>query len=157
MVAISKAGYIQWNQDECLGCSRCFTACAVYHHGATSPSLSAIIWHDEQQLDGFQPRKPLFCQQCDTRECYEACPLQDEAICIDSASGAIYIDVNNCNGCGACVDACPKVEPRINLADIDGRTVAVKCDLCKGREKGPVCIEICSRQALTLAQKDDKS
>ncbi len=156
MVAVSKSVYIQWNQDECLGCSRCFTACAVYHHGAAAPLLSGIIWHDEQQLDGFQPRKPLFCQQCDSRDCYDVCPLQDEAIRIDSTSGAIYIDASDCIGCGLCVDACPHEESRINLADIDGRKVAVKCDLCKDRKGGPVCIEVCGRQALTLAPKDKR-
>jgi len=26
---IPKSGYIQWNQEECIQCSRCLMACAV--------------------------------------------------------------------------------------------------------------------------------
>ena len=156
MKNIPKSGYIKWEPDECLGCSRCLTACAVYHHGAVSPSLSGIVWHDEMQLQKFQLRRPLFCQQCDVPECYFACPLMDEAICIDSANGTRHISIKECTGCGSCVEACPFDEPRINLADIDRKMVAVKCDLCRNREDGPVCVQVCSRHALTLVPKGER-
>ncbi len=156
MESIPKAGVIKWQPDECLGCSRCFTACAVYHHSAVAPPLSGIIWHDEQQLCGFQLRRPLFCKHCAGPECYLACPLKDKAMCIDSATGARYINIKECIGCGLCIEACPFDEPRINLADIDGRQVAIKCDLCKERAGGPVCVEVCSRQALTLVTRKER-
>ena len=77
-------------------------------------------------------------------------------MCIDSANGARYISIKECIGCGLCIEACPFDEPRINLADIDGRQVAIKCDLCKGREGGPVCVEVCGRQALALVTKEER-
>ena len=157
MEDISKSGYIKWNPDECLGCSRCFTACAAYHHGAAAPPLSGIVWHDEQQLHGFQLRKPLFCQQCASAECYLACPLKDEAMSIDTDNGARYVNIKSCIGCGLCIEACLFDEPRINLADMEGRKVAIKCDLCKDRKGGPVCVEVCGRQALTLVSREERT
>lgn len=93
---------------------------------------------------------PLFCQQCSEPECYFACPLKDYAFFIDEKTGVRYIDTEKCNGCGICVTACPFEESRINLAKVNGRTVAIKCDLCKDRPEGPVCVEVCDRQALTF-------
>jgi len=95
----------------------------------------------------------LFCKQCNHPECYYACPLKDVALCIDSATGAKYIDKDECIGCGECIEACPFEVKRINLDEEKG--IAIKCDLCKGRAGGPVCVEVCDRQALTLVTREE--
>jgi len=151
-VSVPKSGYIAWNPDECASCSRCLMACAAYHEGAVAPQLSAIKWQADSFLNGFRPRRPLFCQQCSYPECYFACPF--DAIEIDSTTGARFIVKEKCTGCGICVEACPFEVPRINI-DLENK-VAIKCDLCKGREGGPVCVEVCDRQALTLVSAEGR-
>ena len=93
----------------------------------------------------------MFCVQCNNPKCYDACPLKDKALCIDSVTGVKYINKDECTGCGKCIEACPFEVKRINLDEEKG--IAIKCDLCRGRAGGPVCVEVCDRQALTLANR----
>jgi len=151
-VSVPKSGYIAWNPDECAACSRCLMTCAAVHEGGVAPQLSAIKWSEGNFFYGFQFRKPIFCQQCSYPECYFACPF--DAIEIDSATGARYINKEKCTGCGICVEACPFEEPRINL-NVENN-VAIKCDLCKDRPEGPACIEVCNREALTLVPAEGR-
>lgn len=153
-LAIDKAGRIQWNPDNCTSCSRCQMACAVYHHGAVALQLSAIKWAENDFLYGFRFRKPLLCNQCDQPECYYACPEKDKALSIDPATGARYINRDGCIGCGECVEACPFEVSRINFDTESNK--AIKCDLCKGRPGGPVCVEVCDREALTFLPKEGR-
>jgi Fe-S-cluster-containing hydrogenase component 2 len=129
-------------------------ACATYHWGAVALHLSAIKWVEGEFLYGFRGRYPLFCKQCNHPECYYACPLKDVALCIDSVTGARYINRDECIGCGKCIEACPFEVTRINF-DVE-KDIVIKCDLCKGRAGGPVCVEICDRQALTLETREEK-
>jgi len=154
-VSVSKSGYIQWDSKLCVSCSRCMQACSTYHEGGCAPNLSAIKWHEGKGFNGFDgdvPSWPIFCQQCSYPECYFACPY--DAIEVDSATGARYVNKDNCIGCGICIQACPFEVPRINL-DVENN-VAIKCDLCKDRAAGPVCVEVCARGALTFATKEGR-
>jgi Fe-S-cluster-containing hydrogenase component 2 len=152
---IARSGVIEWNSKECAACSRCVMACAAYHEGAVAPQLSAIKWVENDYLYGFRFRKPLHCKQCDYPECYFACPLKDKALCIDSATGARYINKKECTGCGLCIEACPLDEPRINLDEQN--KVAIKCDLCKDRAGGPVCVEVCDRKAVAFVSREGRA
>jgi Fe-S-cluster-containing hydrogenase component 2 len=149
---LPKSGYIQWNPDACMSCSRCLMVCAIYHEKAVSPPLSGIVWEDENEFSGFRFRQPLFCQQCNAPDCYNACPLKDKALCIDSKTGARYINKALCNGCGLCVQVCPLTPSRINLDPVQKK--AIKCDMCKDRAAGPVCVEACDRLALSIVTKE---
>jgi electron transport protein HydN len=77
--------------------------------------------------------------------------LADEALCIDQSSGARYINEDACTGCVACIDACPFKPP--NIALDDEKAVAFKCDLCRGRAGGPICVEYCAYGALQFVAK----
>jgi len=135
----------------CSSCGTCEVVCATVHEGATSPSLRRI-WLDRFP---FEARYiTLTCQQCDSPECYFACPLKDEALCIDIKTGARYINGDNCTGCRSCIEACPFDPPRINF-DTD-RNIATKCDLCKDRPNGPACVEFCTTKCLILAEKEQE-
>ena len=126
-------------------------ACSTYHEGGTNPVLSAIKWFDNKWFDGWDgelPAYPFYCQQCDGPECYYACPLKDKALCIDTTTGARYVNKANCTGCGLCAQACNLIPSRINIDPVQKK--AIKCDLCKDRTGGPVCVYVCDRQALTL-------
>jgi Fe-S-cluster-containing hydrogenase component 2 len=135
------------DESACAGCGTCELVCSLVHEGAVGPSLRRL-WLDRDPIG--LVHHIVSCQQCDYPECYFACPLKDEAFCIDEATGVRYINTDKCTGCDQqCIKACPFDPPRINFDP--ERNVAVKCDLCKDREGGPACIEFCQAQALVLA------
>jgi len=155
-IALPKSAYIQWDPNECAACSRCLMACAAVHSGSVALQLSGVKWVDKQEFYGFEPRMPLFCQQCTYPECYYACPTH--AIEIDSTTGARYVNEAKCNGCGICEQACPFDVPRVqvDVTEPIATRKAFKCDLCKDRENGPACIEVCNRQALKLVSAEGR-
>jgi len=75
------------------------------------------------------------------------------ALCIDYTTGVNYIDKDECIGCGECIKACPFEVKRISLDEEKG--IAIKCDLCQGRAAGPVCVEVCDRQALAIVAREE--
>ena len=77
------------------GCRICEDACAA-RHGAGRIHFSGLTLNGIEIADA--------CRQCRVgAECVEACP--EDAI-VWNESGALFITVA-CNGCGACVPACP--------------------------------------------------
>lgn len=141
----TKARAVIYHPSVCSACGVCEVVCSLCHEGRVGPSLarSNIV------QDAFTAEhRHMICAQCDDPACYLACPSRDKALCIDRATGVTYIDEDECDGCGLCVDACPFDPSRIKFnAD---KKVAFKCDLCKGREEGPLCVEYCPFQALTF-------
>lgn len=149
---IQRSGVIEVDEDRCLVCRECEVACSLYHESECNPSLSRI----RVSCDDFVPGPPsiTICKQCDWPACYYACASiwDDPAISIDEATGARYIDSEKCRGCGACVRACPLTPERtvIKSKEVGDKRIYFKCDLCRNREKGPVCAEICPGKALTF-------
>lgn len=130
----------------CAGCGVCGLMCSLYNEKETAPLLS----RSEILRDPFEGSYLLnVCRQCPSPSCYQACPMKDIALCVDQTTGIKYVNAGNCDGCGECIEACPMEPPRVKLNP--AAVIAFKCDLCRNREDGPVCIEYCSRQALKLA------
>jgi Fe-S-cluster-containing hydrogenase component 2 len=141
----------------------CETVCAIVHEGAARPALARIrVTFDEFPAEVTIPvEEPAaashfvtgtVCLQCADAPCIEACPTS--ALSRDPGTGAILVDTDpnsetTCIGCMRCRTAClwdvPVRHPE--------RKVALKCDLCAGREGGPVCVEMCplSGKALRVA------
>ncbi len=153
IVPLSK-GYLIVDEKKCAGCCSCMLACSLVHEGKSSLSLSRI-----QILDDAFGSYPTditiaMCGQCDKPECYLACPLKDEALCIDEETGVRFINENKCDGCGLCIKACPLRPSRI-VFDRDRKT-AIKCDLCQntpywdGRSK-QACVEVCPANAIKFS------
>jgi electron transport protein HydN len=75
--------------------------------------------------------------------------------------GRLVIDTGQCNNCRDCIEACPfevinlapakAADPCVSSSEGEVRLVGNKCDLCLGREQGPVCVAACPYQALRLA------
>ena len=95
------------------------------------------------------------CQQCDDHPCYEACPKKDKAMLIDE-NGIVYVNEEECVGCGLCAKACPQNPSMITIVKDKslGKRRAIKCDLCRTRPEGPACVEYC--QAMCLGVKGDE-
>jgi len=126
----------------CRDCQACVLACSLYHEGACGPSLARLSIAKDMARYAFHI---TICQQCDVPECLAACPA--DAMRLDDR-GVVLIDDGACIRCGACASSCPYEA----IFYHEGRDRYLKCDLCAGREEGPLCVELCPVGALTLAQ-----
>jgi Fe-S-cluster-containing hydrogenase component 2 len=125
--------------------------CSLYRQGVAGPALArSHVVRNPFTAEHVHTA----CRQCPSPSCYSACPLKDRALCIDHATGVAYVDESECTGCGLCVDACPFDPPRIKI-NVE-KNVAFKCDLCRGRESGAICVEYCPFQALKVVSKNKR-
>ena len=137
--------------EVCTGCGLCDLMCSLYHEGEQGQTLSRGELVGDRLISEFTFN---VCRQCPSPECWDACPKQDSALCVDEAHRTTYIRSDECDGCGDCIEACPFDPPRIKMHP--EKSIAFKCDLCRDRSEGPICIEYCSFDALSLSQKEDK-
>ena len=145
------SGVIVHNPEKCVGCGVCGLMCSLYHEGEQGPALS----RSEVVRDPFNYDFTFnVCQQCRSPSCYFACPLKDTALCIDEVTGVRYINKNECDGCGKCIEACPFDPVRVKMHP--EKNIAFNCDLCKDRDEGPICVEYCTMNALTYVTKDER-
>jgi len=151
---LHRSGVIKVDRNICLTCRECEVACSLYHEEECNPALSRI----RIDFDDFVPGFPEIrvCKQCDWPACAYACAaiLEEPAIRIDQVTGARFIDQGRCIQCGACVRACPLTPERqviFHKTENRKRVYFFKCDLCKDRAEGPVCVEVCPSGALTYA------
>ncbi len=127
----------------CAGCGVCGLMCAFYHEKEYGASLS----RNELERDPFRVEYTFYvCQQCTSPDCYFACPNKDEALCVDKKTGVKYVNTAKCVGCGSCTEACRFTPPRANVHPV--KKVSFKCDLCRERVEGPICVEYCTMHAL---------
>jgi len=149
-VEVSRSGVIIHNPGLCRGCKICELACSVYHDGICSAHLSRIhVVPDDLALE-FPAQ---ICHQCQYPSCYYACPKKDKSMCIDEKTGARYINQDECIRCGSCFRACPFAPSLVWMTEEDSKKRYYKCDLCRGRESGPICAEFCPRGALTYESR----
>ena len=151
----SSKGYLLVDTKKCAGCCSCMLACSLAHEGKSDLTLSRIQIIDD--AFGCFPTDiaMAICLQCDNPECYFACPIRDEALCIDDKTGVRYINEDSCTGCGLCVDACLYNPSRISF-DSD-RNITIKCDLCRNTpywdsQGKQVCVEICPVKAIKFTK-----
>jgi Fe-S-cluster-containing dehydrogenase component len=61
-------------------------------------------------------------------------------------TGVVVIEPEFCTACGACQEACP-----FDVVIFDEHAhVYRKCDLCRHRDGGPLCAEVCPEQAIAV-------
>jgi Fe-S-cluster-containing hydrogenase component 2 len=152
MRELLKATLLVHDPKVCAGCGVCEIICSLYHEGVVGSALARS--HIDRQPFTAEHSQST-CQHCSSPSCYFACPLKDKALRIDQTTGVTYVDEDECTGCGICVGACPFDPPRVKI-NVQ-KNVAFKCDLCREREDGPICIEYCPFQALKIVPKDARS
>ncbi len=125
--------------DKCTGCRSCTLVCAFVKHGVFSAELARIrvLKFEDGGVDA-----PIFCQQCEAPRCVEACPR--DAIVHQPESGILRVDNAACDGCAACLVACPYGAISLPADKVSGK-LALMCDLCGGE---PRCIPWCETGAL---------
>lgn len=133
----------------CAGCTTCEIVCALTHDGLVSPSYTRIFVDRGTRS---MIHDILSCQHCTDHPCYSACPKKDSAMCIDE-NGIVYINEDNCIGCGLCIKACVFDPPRLNMvrSTDKAKRKAKKCDLCRTRPEGPACVQWCPVRCIGLS------
>ena len=154
---------LNFNPKLCASCRYCEISCAQYHEGDANPvthrnrftirpllnfpgvsalSANAPGWPQPLARATFAEFSVNeFCKQCLSPECMDACP--ENAIYVDSKTGARMVDTDLCVGDGSCVKAC-----QYDMIHINKETSqAFKCDLCGG---DPQCAKWCPTGAITI-------
>jgi Fe-S-cluster-containing hydrogenase component 2 len=128
------------HNELCRDCQACTLACSLYHEGECSLSLARLRVLKDMETYRFNI---VVCRHCDEPDCMAACP--NEALRLnDWGVPAIYRE--ECLLCGACQADCP-----YDALFYDNRTgFYLKCDLCSGRDEGPVCAQVCPVAAITV-------
>jgi tetrathionate reductase subunit B len=138
--------------NRCSICYSCQVACKDEFVGNIYPPYSYTqtdleeAWIKVSEIEkGKYPHSkvypvPVLCMHCDKAPCIAACPVSG---CIYRTSGGVVIiDPAKCNGCKACIDACPYGVILFN----DDKNICQKCTLCHHRldeGKEPACIDAC--------------
>lgn len=163
----------------CIGCKACQSACHEWNQlpavndGATELTgmsydntgrLNALDWRhvrfieqfpEDRAQEGFlQGSRWLMmsdvCKHCVQAGCLEVCPT---GAIIRTEFDSVFIQQDVCNGCRACVAACP-----FHVVDIGQDGKAHKCTLCYDRlQHGlePACSTACPTDSIRFGEVDD--
>jgi formate dehydrogenase iron-sulfur subunit len=163
----------------CIGCKACQVACHQWNNlpaeeggqrELTGDSydntgrLTALNWRhvkfieqfpDDRQHDGHLKGSRWLmmsdvCKHCVRAPCLEVCPT---GAIIRTEFDSVFIQQDVCNGCRACVSACP-----FGVVDMgtDGR--AHKCTLCYDRlqhGQEPACAQACPTDSIRFGNVDE--
>jgi len=140
---MAEIGYkhIVCDPDKCVGCRLCEYACSATKTGNFDPSLSRI------RVVRIEPvtMTAIACRLCADAPCIIACPR--DALSRSETDGTILVDVDKCDGCGWCVEACDfgaiALNPALKRAEV--------CNLCSDQADGPQCVKFCPKGALSLS------
>ncbi len=153
-------GYVQGDPMLCIGCRTCTIACVVAHEGKRIFEIDPDGYDFHPKLKvvkTFNVSVPVQCKHCENPACLAVC--KSDAIHI--LDGAVIVDRDKCIGCKSCAEACPfgavQMVALKNQENVDGtpKSVANKCDLCQGVEKGPACLRVCPTAALRWVKEED--
>jgi electron transport protein HydN len=131
----------------CRGCDMCMLACSLYHKGQCNPSLGRLRVTRDSDRYRFEVN---ICRQCEEPDCFPACPV--DGAMERNAEGIVSIIEKNCIACGACAAACPYD----SIAYHEDLGLYLKCNLCEGREAGPMCAEVCPTGALSYGKVKER-
>ncbi len=172
---------ILYDASKCIACKGCQVACKQWNElsagtseffastdGYENPSdLSAntytrIKFHLTEKTNGDPDwlfRKEQ-CFHCADADCVTVCPYAGEAMQYDSATGFVWVNRDNCIGCGLCISACPFNIPRLSDAadDPSGEPRSYKCWACLDRVTNgeqPACVKTCAPEAQKFGDRSE--
>ncbi|WP_155312901.1 4Fe-4S dicluster domain-containing protein [Desulfosarcina ovata] len=147
------------NLTLCMRCRACIVACKTEHdlpvRDAAGNECYRIRVH-EYEYGNYpnveRPFAPVFCMQCKVASCIDACPIP--GVINRGEDGIVVVDNDKCDGCKACLQACP-----YDALSFNHESHAVeKCDFCSERlsqNLRPACVASCMGKALTFGDIDD--
>ena len=158
----------------CIGCKACEVACKEWNElsasGGGANTLSGMSYDNTRRLDGDHWRHVKFieqfsddrsqgrwlmmsdvCKHCVQAGCLEVCPT---GAIIRTEFDTVVIQASACNGCRACIPACPFGV--IGVSEVGN--IAQKCTLCYDRLKEnlvPSCAQACPTQSIAFGPVKD--
>jgi len=136
------------NQQNCVGCQGCQTACQAKNNSDVGISLRVA---DSCEYTPVGPFITEACYHCETPACIPACPVQ--AISKRDEDGIVVVDLELCDGNKECIAACPYDAPKFN----ENIGKMEKCDFCLDRLEAddiPACVESCPAKALNYGDME---
>lgn len=146
----------------CTGCKTCVYACKdknntmntglahrkviEYTGGETNKDEAGCI-----TTSCFSYTVSVSCNHCDNPVCMEMCP--QGAIYKDPDTGIVWVNQEECIGCGTCATACPYGAPHVDPEAMK----AVRCDGCAdlvAAGEKPACVLACPARALDFGDVD---
>ncbi|MEW6297802.1 MAG: 4Fe-4S dicluster domain-containing protein [Thermodesulfobacteriota bacterium] len=151
----------------CIGCKACEVACKEWNHLPATRggqnTLSGDSYDNTRRLDGIHWRHVKFieqfgpdrghgrwlmmsdvCKHCVQAGCLEICPT---GAIIRTEFDTVVIQSDVCNGCRACIAACP-----FGVIDVNPvSNTAQKCTLCYDRLRAglePACSKACPTDSI---------
>ncbi len=148
----------------CSGCRNCQIVCKDEHcdqpwlpYAAAQPEIGQFWCDVKENVRGKVPMVwvsyvPTFCAHCDNAACMAACT----ADAIEKRDdGLVIISPERCNGCMACIDACPIGAIFAN----EEAGIAQKCTGCAHLLDNdwsvPRCVDACSTGALRFGEESE--
>jgi len=151
----------------CIGCKACEVACKEWNQLPTSVDnlleMSGDSYDNTRRLDGTHWRHVKFieqfsedrsdgrwlmmsdvCKHCVRAPCLEVCPT---GAIIRTEFDTVVIQSDTCNGCRACIAACPFGVIGVNEVS----NTAQKCTLCYDRLQAgmePACSQACPTDSI---------
>jgi formate dehydrogenase iron-sulfur subunit len=153
----------------CIGCKACEVACKQWNqlpaHNGGVVELTGNSYDNTGTLDGTTWRHVRFvedfsedrehgrwlmmsdvCKHCVQAGCLEVCPT---GAIIRTEFDTVVIQADVCNGCRACIPACP-----FDVIDINPvNNTAMKCTLCYDRMQAgmvPACAQACPTDSIVF-------
>ncbi len=158
----------------CIGCKACEVACKEWNQLPATKggenTLSGNSYDNTRRLDGIHWRHVKFieqftpdraqgrwlmmsdvCKHCVQAGCLEICPT---GAIIRTEFDTVVIQSDVCNGCRACIPACP-----FGVIDINPVShTAQKCTLCYDRMRAglePACAKACPTDSIQFGTISD--
>lgn len=144
----------------CVGCKTCTVACKM-EHNVPAGLFRIRVLDDHDALIYNKPAGvypdlkinfiPIPCQHCENAPCIDVCPTGASQ---KREDGIVFIDKEECIGCGACISACPYDSGQMD----EEQEVVDKCNLCMDRldvGKEPMCVICCPGRAIVVGDLND--
>lgn len=146
----------------CIGCQACVVACREAN--GLPPERDELGMYDTPidlsgstkniiklcQDGGNTAFMKMQCMHCVDPACVSACMF---GALHKAEGGVVAYDADMCIGCRYCQVACPFLVPKFEWDKSAPKIV--KCEMCRHREKGPACCEVCPRAAVVYGKRSD--
>ena len=137
----------------CFDCKACEVACKQTNALGAGIRWIHVVTVGPRMLGGKMVTDyiPTMCKHCAQPPCIDACPT--DAI-TKRSDGIVIIDDELCNGCMACIPACPFAALQYDSV----KNVVDKCNMCLDRiekELQPACVQACPAKAIYFGETND--